>query len=93
MRALTIFAQTPLPETKSGMARAMNAAIDEVARHLGNTRSVCRKCYIHPEVIVAWAEGRLARELEAVKKARRKPLEGLDDEEMLVLNWLTAAGK
>ena len=29
----------------------LNGLIDEVAQRLGNTRAVCRKCYIHPAVI------------------------------------------
>ena len=27
------------------------AAVERVAKRLGNTRTVCRKCYIHPAVI------------------------------------------
>ena len=89
VRALALFANLPLPDTKAGVARAMNLAIDEVARHLGNTRAVCRKCYIHPEVMESWREGRLADELTAARRSRRK-LKGLDDEEALVLRWLEA---
>ena len=33
--------------------------LDTVAGLLGNTRSVCRKCYIHPAVIDAYMEGEL----------------------------------
>jgi hypothetical protein len=33
--------------------------VAEVARHLGNTVAICRKCYIHPAVIVAHAEDAL----------------------------------
>jgi len=32
-------------------------AIENVARRLGNTPSVCRKCYIHPAVIESYLEG------------------------------------
>jgi len=32
-------------------------AIDQVARKLGNTRSVCRKYYVHPVLIEAYMEG------------------------------------
>jgi DNA topoisomerase-1 len=39
----------------------LSQAIDQVARQLGNTKAVCRKCYIHPEVIDAYLDGRLAR--------------------------------
>ncbi len=40
---------------------AVVAAIDQVARQLGNTRAVCRKCYIHPAVIEAYLDGSIAR--------------------------------
>ncbi|HEY6631320.1 MAG TPA: DNA topoisomerase IB [Rhizobiaceae bacterium] len=89
VRALSLFSQVPLPDTKAGVARAMNVVIDEVARHLGNTRSVCRQCYIHPQVMASWASGQLADELAEAKRLRRKR-PGLDDEEALVLRWLEA---
>ena len=38
-------------------ARRVVKAIDEVALALGNTRAVCRKCYIHPGVITAYEHG------------------------------------
>jgi DNA topoisomerase-1 len=34
-------------------------AVREVAARLGNTAAVCRKCYIHPEVIAAYLSGEL----------------------------------
>jgi DNA topoisomerase-1 len=33
------------------------SAIDQVAKQLGNTRAVCRKCYVHPAVIDAYLDG------------------------------------
>ena len=41
--------------------RAIVRAIDEVAERLGNTRAVCRKCYVHPAVIEAYLDGTIAR--------------------------------
>ena len=38
-------------------------AIEHVAERLGNTPSVCRKCYIHPEVIEAYLDGSMLRTL------------------------------
>lgn len=90
VRGLTLFAETPVPESKSETARVMNSVIDQVASHLGNTRAVCRKCYIHPAVMATWSEGRLGEELAAVRKSRRKTPDGLDEEEVVVLNWLAA---
>jgi DNA topoisomerase I len=33
-------------------------AIAGVAKRLGNTRSVCRKCYIHPAILAAYMDGK-----------------------------------
>jgi DNA topoisomerase I len=41
-------------------AATLNAAIDQVADHLGNTRSVCRASYVHPAVIKEYLDGTLA---------------------------------
>jgi DNA topoisomerase-1 len=90
VRAAAIFAATELPETKAGTARAMNAVIDGVAARLGNTRTVCRKCYVHPAIVESWAKGSLPGELAALRKSRRKSPAGLDAEEALVLHWLEA---
>ncbi len=32
-------------------------AIENVSKHLGNTPTICRKCYVHPAVIDAYIEG------------------------------------
>lgn len=44
-------------ETKREAERNIVAAVDKTARMLGNTRSVCRKYYIHPVLIQAYLEG------------------------------------
>jgi DNA topoisomerase-1 len=50
-------------EARSNIARAVEA----VAARLGNTKAVCRKCYIHPEVL----EDYLQRALAGGKKPPR----------------------
>jgi DNA topoisomerase I len=50
------------PSTSATAARRTVAtAIDQVARRLGNTRAVCRKCYVHPAVIDAYLDGTITR--------------------------------
>ena len=44
-------------EAKSAILKA----IDEVAERLNNTRAVCRKYYVHPEVFEAYQAGRLPK--------------------------------
>jgi DNA topoisomerase I len=43
----------------------LRAALETVAARLGNTLAICRKCYVHPEVLNAFLDGTLRRELTA----------------------------
>lgn len=72
-------------ETPTAAKRAVKAAIETVASRLGNTPTVCRKCYVHPAVIDSY----LAKELVLKRHGRpRDALKGLRDEEQLVLGFL-----
>ncbi len=55
----TLRRQTPkgAQEAKKQVAVAVAA----VAKRLGNTPTICRKCYIHPEVLAGHLDGRLSR--------------------------------
>jgi DNA topoisomerase-1 len=44
--------------------RHIAQAIEAVARQLGNTRAVCRRCYIHPAVLEGYLDGRLPGAIE-----------------------------
>lgn len=61
-------------------------AIEAVARRLGNTPTVCRKCYVHPAVIESYLDGSM---LEALKRqtdaAMDEMLSQLRPEEAAVL--------
>jgi DNA topoisomerase-1 len=48
-------------DEEAPQARTVNTAVDQVAEHLGNTRSVCRNSYIHPAVVAAYLDGALVR--------------------------------
>ncbi len=48
-------------DSKAQAKRNVVKAIELVARKLGNTKAVCRKCYIHPAVLNAYLDGSLAR--------------------------------
>jgi DNA topoisomerase IB len=45
----------------AAFAKALAAHPTPRARQLGNTKAVCRKCYIHPAVIEAHFDGSLAQ--------------------------------
>ena len=65
------------------------AAIERVAARLGNTPTICRKCYVHPAVIDCYLDGELALEIEAEARAElRESLGRLQPEEAAVLALL-----
>jgi DNA topoisomerase-1 len=62
------------------------AAIESVAKKLGNTSAVCRKCYIHPAVLDTYLEGELARQLQnELEKTLAANLHSLKPEEAAVM--------
>lgn len=64
-------------------------AIESVAQRLGNTPSVCRKCYIHPEILNAYMDGSLLEVLKRrVDQNFRRSLHSLRPEEASVLALL-----
>jgi DNA topoisomerase-1 len=64
-------------DTETQAKKNVVRAIERVASRLGNTPSVCRKCYVHPEVISCYMDGSLAAHLE--KKAERMLRDSLAD--------------
>jgi len=64
-------------------------AIENVSERLGNTPSVCRKCYVHPAVIDSYMDGTMLEVLQ--HKAERElggTLRGLRPEEGAILAFL-----
>lgn len=43
------------------LKRVLNTCLDAVATHLGNTRAVCKKYYVHPAVFRAYENNRIQR--------------------------------
>jgi DNA topoisomerase I len=55
--------------------RNILAAVEMVARRLGNTKAVCRKCYIHPAVFDAYLDGSM---LETIAERARNVSRAVD---------------
>jgi DNA topoisomerase-1 len=68
----------PEPQAKQHIVEMVKA----VARHLGNTPAVCRRCYIHPAVLEHFALGELSR----LPKPRQR--KGLRLEEVALASFL-----
>lgn len=69
--------------------RNVLAAIDAVARRLGNTRATCRKCYVHPAVVDSYVDGSMLEVLQQrADREIRSSLHELSPEEAAVLTLL-----
>jgi DNA topoisomerase I len=76
-------------ETLAQAKRNLRAAIALVSDRLGNTPTICRKCYIHPEVLNAYLEGKLVLEAKAdVESALISELDQLQPSEAALLAML-----
>lgn len=63
-------------ENKAAAKRNIVRAVKAVSHVLGNTPAVCKKCYVHPEVINAYLDGELVRELQGALRHAAKEREG-----------------
>ena len=52
-------------DTEALKKKNIKAAIESVAAKLGNTPTICRKCYVHPHVVDSYLDGGL---LEGIKR-------------------------
>ncbi|MES3021297.1 MAG: DNA topoisomerase IB [Pseudomonadota bacterium] len=76
-------------DTQAQAKKNIVRAIESVAERLGNTPSICRKCYVHPGVIEAYLEGTTLKLLrEGVEQELTDEMEGLRAEEVAVLELL-----
>jgi DNA topoisomerase-1 len=61
--AALALAQMEEVDSKAAAKKNVITAVEAVARMLGNTAAICRKCYIHPAIITRYLDGRLAQTL------------------------------
>jgi DNA topoisomerase I len=84
--AASALCELEVVESKAGRNRNIVQAIESVAKRLGNTRAVCRRCYVHPAVLAAYLEGTT---IEVSNGKRRSlalpPMSRLSHEERAVL--------
>jgi DNA topoisomerase-1 len=76
-------------DSEAAAKRNITNAIEQVACKLGNTVSICRKCYVHPEIFDAYLDGSLAIGLkEDIEAKLTDELPHLSPEEVVVLAFL-----
>ena len=52
------------PKSEAAAKRNVRRAIESVAQRLGNTPTICRKCYVHPEILQCYLDGELVQTLK-----------------------------
>jgi DNA topoisomerase-1 len=76
-------------DSEAAAKRNIRAAIEAVAARLGNTPTICRKCYIHPGVLDCYVEGDLIEALDQkIKTELKRDLAALPPEEAATLALL-----
>lgn len=76
-------------DSAAAAKRNVTRAIEQVAERLGNTQSICRKCYVHPAVIEAYLDRSLVKTLKRrAERELRAELHTLSAEEAAVLALL-----
>jgi DNA topoisomerase-1 len=90
----TVLAATALNELESfdstaQAKRHLRTALEKVSVRLGNTPTICRKCYVHPEVLNSFMDGNLVLELKSKgERELRGAIGSLKPEEAAVLALL-----
>ena len=68
--AARALARLQAPGSQAEGKRNIATAIEAVAKLLGNTKAVCRKCYVHPAIVESYLEGRLGERLRGGHEER-----------------------
>lgn len=90
----TILAATALQafeefDSQTQAKRNVVAAIESVSKRLGNTKTICRKCYIHPAIIDAYLDKSLVSSLkQRAEEVLEDSLAKLAPEEAAVMGLL-----
>jgi len=89
VQAFLTFKELGFYDTATEAKKKVVEALDTVAKQLGNTRTVCKKYYVHPDIIKMYEDKSLAkyfRELDAIEVDDNKT--GLTAEEKIVMKIL-----
>ncbi|MBL7718838.1 MAG: DNA topoisomerase IB [Flavipsychrobacter sp.] len=78
--------------TETAAKRNIAAALDSVARQLGNTRTVCKKYYVHPHILDLYSAHSLGKYFRKSDQYECGSQVGLSVEEQVLMNILERSG-
>lgn len=91
IQALIAFREVGSFTSAAEMNRKIPAALDVVAKKLGNTRAVCKKYYVHPLVIDMYQDGRLKSYIDNLDEVESgEDEDGYSVEERLLMDILNS---
>ena len=75
-------------ESDAQAKRNIVSAVEAVAKRLGNTKAVCRKCYIHPAILESYMDGSMVKVLADRAGRESRKASDLSQAEAAVLGFL-----
>jgi len=84
VHALTEFGGVDAAETQTQIKNNIVMVLDRVAEHLGNTRTVCKKYYVHPAIVKLYEDNNLHAYLDKLVKKESKNNELYSTEKLLM---------
>ena len=86
--AATLLRDSEAADSEARAKKNIVSAIEQVAKRLGNTRAVCRKCYVHPAVIDAYLDGSMMKTVGQRARRTAKAVGRMTESEAVVLGLL-----
>jgi DNA topoisomerase-1 len=75
-------------ESEAQAKRNIVQAVETVSKRLGNTKAVCRKCYIHPAILESYMDGSMEQNFAARTRRVAQGVGALSEAESAVLGLL-----
>jgi DNA topoisomerase-1 len=91
LHALTAFKEIGTAEKTTEIKKNMVQALDVVAKQLGNTRTVCKKYYVHPSILDHYSNNTLGKYLDKIDKINCTDSVDLNSEEQVLMKILESS--
>lgn len=89
VNAFLAFKELGMAENETETKKKIMEALDKVAKHLGNTRTVCKKYYVHPQIINLYENKSIKKYLDELDKIEIDDNKtGLTREEKIIMKIL-----
>ncbi|WP_345265602.1 DNA topoisomerase IB [Nibrella viscosa] len=88
VNALRLLVDLKPCDSEKELKKNVNSVLDDVSHRLGNTRTICRKHYVHPQILDAYECQDLNPYIRNKNRYRQTSPYGLDGTEKLLLQFL-----